>query len=299
MKMKAYKAQSSIEFLVFAGIAFLVVIIFVAASANEVREFRDQKKFFLIKDLALKLQKEVTIAASVENGYERSFNLPDRLGNNLDYFIITKNSTITVNSSKTAFSVRIPNVIGNFTKSTNTIERIDGEIYINKDVSPPGPSPGGPLDETASQLTARIDEPGTPDWHGAKGSSVDIILKLINDEPFDIYLKSFTLTWTDPTNNFKHLQHNTEANGWNKRKIYGDLDDDPSSETPLSGTFDDLGDRNGNLKIPANSNPIPYTIINDLHFYRDVLGTTFTLTINFEDVSFVSLGSSTLSFTIS
>ena len=130
--MKNNKSQSSIEFFVLTGLAFIMVIIIVAASANEVKEFRDQKEFFLIKDLALKLQKEVTIASSVENGYERSFNLPDKLESVVDYFIITRNTTITINSSKTVFSVRTPNTIGNFTKGSNKIEKISGKIYINK-----------------------------------------------------------------------------------------------------------------------------------------------------------------------
>ena len=119
------------EFFTLTGLAFLAVIIFVAASANEAKEFRDQREFFLIKDLALKLQKEVAIAASVESGYERSFNLPDKLESTVDYFIATGNSTITVNSSKTVFSVAIPNIAGNFTKGSNKVERISGKIFIN------------------------------------------------------------------------------------------------------------------------------------------------------------------------
>ena len=120
------------EFFTLTGLAFLATIIFVVASASEIKEFRDQKEFFLIKDLGLKLQKEVTIAASVENGYERSFKLPEKLESIVDYYIITGNSTITVNSSKTVFSAAIPNVIGNFTKGSNKIEKIDGKIYLNR-----------------------------------------------------------------------------------------------------------------------------------------------------------------------
>jgi len=127
------KSQVSIEFFILIGLAFLMVIIIVAASANEVREFRDQKEFFLIKDLALKLQKEVGIAASVEDGYVRSFTLPDKLDNIVDYSTINTNSSITVNSSKTVFFVRVPMIYGkNFTKGSNKVEKISGKIYINK-----------------------------------------------------------------------------------------------------------------------------------------------------------------------
>lgn len=123
----------SMEFFILVGLAFLAVILFVAASANEIGEFKDTKEFLLIKDLALKLQKEVTIAASVEDGYERSFDLPEKLEGIVDYYMITKNNTITVNSSKTVFSVRVPVVYGkNFTKGSNKVEKIDGKIYVNR-----------------------------------------------------------------------------------------------------------------------------------------------------------------------
>lgn len=129
MKMKA---QSSMEFFVLVGLAFLAVILFTAVSANEVREFRDQKEFFLIKDLALKLQKEVTLAAYAEDGYARSFTLPEELENIVDYFVQIRNNTITINSSKTAISVAIVNVTGDFTKGSNKIEKKNsGRIYIN------------------------------------------------------------------------------------------------------------------------------------------------------------------------
>ena len=125
-------AQSAIEFFTFTGMAFVAVIFFVAISVNEVREFRDAKEFFLIKDLAFKLQKEVSIANSVENGYERSFTLPDKLENIVDYFITIRNNTLTINSSKTVFSVAIVNVTGDFTKGSNKIEkRTNGRIYVN------------------------------------------------------------------------------------------------------------------------------------------------------------------------
>lgn len=120
------------EFFILTGLAFLAVTLFVAASAREATDFRNQKEFFLIKDLALKLQKEATIAASVEDGYERGFNLPEKLESIVDYYITTSNNTVTVNSSKTVFSTAIPTVIGNFTKGSNKIERISGQIYINK-----------------------------------------------------------------------------------------------------------------------------------------------------------------------
>lgn len=126
-------SQSSIEFFTLVGLGLVVAIFFVAFSINEIKEFGDKKEFFLIKDLALKLQKEVGVAANVEDGYIRTFTLPEKLDNIVDYFIIIKNNTITINSSKTVYTVAIPNTAGkNFTKGTNTVEKINGQIYVNR-----------------------------------------------------------------------------------------------------------------------------------------------------------------------
>ena len=130
--MKNIKSQVSMEFFILVGLAFFMVLFITVASANEIKEFSDQEAFFLIRDLALKLQKEVNIASSVEDGYERNFNLPDKLENKLDYSIITKNHTITISSPRTVFSAGIPNATGDFVKGSNKIERIEGGIYINR-----------------------------------------------------------------------------------------------------------------------------------------------------------------------
>ena len=127
------KSQSSMEFFALVGLAFLATILFAAITVNEVKEFSDQKEFLMIKDLALRLQKEVAIAASVEDGYERGFTLEDKLEGKVDYFTIVTNRSISINSSKAAFSVRIPLIYGkNFTKGSNKVEKLSGKVYVNR-----------------------------------------------------------------------------------------------------------------------------------------------------------------------
>ncbi|MBI2135348.1 hypothetical protein HYU09_05125 [Candidatus Woesearchaeota archaeon] len=136
LKTSGNKSQLSMEFFMLAGLAFITVIIFVGVSAREIGELRDTKDFLLIKDLGLKLQKEVGIAAYVEDGYVREFTLPDKLDNSVDYSIVNilgKNNSITISTSKTVFSVRVPLMYGkNFTKGSNKVERISGKIYVNR-----------------------------------------------------------------------------------------------------------------------------------------------------------------------
>ena len=124
------KAQVSAEFYIFLGLAFLIAIAFEIASLDQLNDFRKQKESELVRDLALKLQKELLLAANVEDGYVRVFQIPDKL-DNIDYFLTVQNYTVVI-QSKNAFSIMpIPRAIGNMTKCTNVINKTGGVIYIN------------------------------------------------------------------------------------------------------------------------------------------------------------------------
>ncbi|HLC61179.1 MAG TPA: hypothetical protein VJJ52_07165 [Candidatus Nanoarchaeia archaeon] len=125
------KAQVSVEFFIFVGMAFMVAIAFEIAALDQLKDFRVQKESDAVKDLALKLQKEVLLAASVEDGYVRLFTIPIQLDNNINYTLTTKNYTITVVSANSIYTFTIPNSIGNVTKGPNKINKTGGVIYIN------------------------------------------------------------------------------------------------------------------------------------------------------------------------
>lgn len=125
------KAQISIEFFIFLGLAFLIAIAFEIASLDQLNDFRVQKESEAVKDLALKLQREVLVAATVEDGYIRTFKIPDKL-ETINYSLTTiNNNTVTVQSKNAFYIVPIPRVIGNVTKGTNIINKTGGVIYIN------------------------------------------------------------------------------------------------------------------------------------------------------------------------
>lgn len=124
------KSQVSVEFFIFVGLAFLVAIAFELAAVDQLKDFRDKNERDATKDLALKLQKEVLIAATVEDGYHRSFTLPDKL-DSVNYTLITINNTITVQSRYSIYAVSIPNSVGNLSKGANKINKTGGVIYIN------------------------------------------------------------------------------------------------------------------------------------------------------------------------
>ena len=124
------KSQVSFEFFIFVGLAFLIAIAFSLASLEQLQDFRIEKEGEAVKDLALKLQKEVLIAASVEEGYVRVFEIPGKL-DNIDYFLTVQNSTIIIESKNGFYALSIPKVTGNLTKGSNKINKTGGVIHIN------------------------------------------------------------------------------------------------------------------------------------------------------------------------
>ena len=124
------KAQVSAEFFVLLGLAFLITITFEIASLDQLNDFRNQKETQSVKDLGLKLQKEVVLASIVEDGYVRTFEVPDKL-ENIDYSLITLNSTVIIQSKNVLFTVSIPTSVGNLSKGTNIVNKTGDVIYIN------------------------------------------------------------------------------------------------------------------------------------------------------------------------
>ncbi len=124
------RAQISGEFFIFIGLAFLIAIAFEFASLDQINTFRLGKENDVVKDVAIKFQKELITAASVEDGYVRFFTVPSTI-DNVDYRVITQNSTITILSNNSIYIVAIPSVVGQVSKGTNKINKTGGVIYLN------------------------------------------------------------------------------------------------------------------------------------------------------------------------
>ena len=123
-------AQISAEFFILLGLGLLIAIAFEIASLDQLKDFRIQKENDAVRDLALKLQKELLIAASVEDGYVRTFKVPDEV-DNFNFSIATQNSTLFVQSKNGFYIVTIPSIVGNISKGINVINKTGGIIYVN------------------------------------------------------------------------------------------------------------------------------------------------------------------------
>lgn len=126
------KSQSAVEFITLASFMLLVVLGFLAVISSNLLEARTESDRKIAEDIADFAYREIDMAKSFNNGYARSFNLPQTV-NGISYSInITDNRELAVNYLDYEF-VRFlpPNVIGNISKGDNQIVKRDGIVYIN------------------------------------------------------------------------------------------------------------------------------------------------------------------------
>lgn len=127
------KGQILIEFILLYGVALIATILFVE-SISQNKALHETKESLLVKDVALKIQNEISIASYIEDGYSRQFKLPEKI-NNKNYNISIINNTLTIWTNSTSFiaifTTRMVNITGYLKKESNTIAKTNGVIYIN------------------------------------------------------------------------------------------------------------------------------------------------------------------------
>jgi hypothetical protein len=74
------KGQASFELFIVMGFMFLVFTVFAAAIMQKMVEITTVNDRQLLVDLATRVEEELTLASSVENGFSREFTLPEYLG---------------------------------------------------------------------------------------------------------------------------------------------------------------------------------------------------------------------------
>lgn len=126
------KSQVSMEFFILVGAALLMVIVFSFASLDHLEDFEDQREYNLVKDIALKLQTEIYLAATSEEGYRRQFDIPDKLEDVFNYSVVIKNNnSLIVYTTKSLYIVSVPQIEGSISKGINNISKQGGIVYVN------------------------------------------------------------------------------------------------------------------------------------------------------------------------
>lgn len=120
------------EFIVLATFMLLVIVGFFGVTSSRVLEAREEANRKIAEDIADFAYREIEIAASVNDGYKKSFSMPQNV-NGVNYSIrIIDNTELTVNYLDYEHVRFLPsNVTGNITKGANTISRNKGVIRIN------------------------------------------------------------------------------------------------------------------------------------------------------------------------
>ncbi len=130
MDQQLKKAQVSMEFVFLVGLAFAVMIVFIASTRSEFDQLRSEQERSLVKDVSIKAQHELIIASNVEDGYLRTFSLPSTL-DQISYSISITGNTLITNTSEYEYDLNVPSVVGNIQKGNNTINKTNGIIHLN------------------------------------------------------------------------------------------------------------------------------------------------------------------------
>src|SRR3989338_3251921 len=124
------KSQTSVEFMIFVGLAFMLVFFIALHQLSGTRQVYVEKESSLVYDLAMGLQEEIRMASVSEEGYVRNFSIPSRL-ENFDFELSMAQKFLTVSGNNTFYSVRIPNATGTLVKGSNIIMNKGCALYLN------------------------------------------------------------------------------------------------------------------------------------------------------------------------
>jgi hypothetical protein len=126
------KSQSSTEFIILIGFILFVFTVFILIVNENMSDRMRQQQNLMIKDLALSVQNEIDMALEASDGYQRRFNIPDKIANK-NYEINITQSMVYIRTldGKNAMAIPVKNVSGDVVKGTNLIKKENGEIKIN------------------------------------------------------------------------------------------------------------------------------------------------------------------------
>jgi len=144
------------EFMLLVGIALFIILILFTLFANHMQSLRTEKEQRVAESMAFKLQKELNLAATVADGYQREIYVPpelDGIAYTLSYEydcwhvpgggvsatrVPCNDPTANFNASRLRIStggfqptVQIPKTVGELTFGINRIRKENGTVYLN------------------------------------------------------------------------------------------------------------------------------------------------------------------------
>jgi len=126
------KSQSAMEFIMLASFMLLVILGFFAVTSSRLLEAKEEGNRKIAEDIADFAYKEIETAKSVNNGYTRTFEMPQAV-NGINYSIsIIDSRELAVDYLGNEHIKFLPlNVTGSLVRGSNKISKSDGVVRLN------------------------------------------------------------------------------------------------------------------------------------------------------------------------
>jgi hypothetical protein len=136
------KSQSAFELTMITGAMLLVFTVFFIIVAEQSISAKKGQDFQLMQDMAKVIAEEITTASSAQNGYVRTFEVPDTLnGINFTVSLLSdpsssNHSEVVVMAANYSYDVEaietLPkNITGQLAKGTNTVMKVNNIVCVN------------------------------------------------------------------------------------------------------------------------------------------------------------------------
>ncbi|HII71553.1 TPA: hypothetical protein HA265_02250 [Candidatus Woesearchaeota archaeon] len=129
-KRRGGRAQVAFEFVILVSIAFMALLVFTAFVRDNFDDVESDTSYYKLKDLAMSVKSEITMASTLDDGYQRSFFVPLTI-DGLEYNITQVQDFMTFSSGGSDYQVRVPPFTGMVVKGNNEIKKTNGTIELN------------------------------------------------------------------------------------------------------------------------------------------------------------------------
>ncbi len=126
------KAQSSIEFIILIGVMTFIFLMFLFVLKMNLSDEHEDNRNLFIKEIAVTIQNEISLATNSIEGYHREFQIPINLFG-VDYTaeIVAGLVYIHTNDGRYALSLPVSEVTGALQIGVNVITKKEGVVYLN------------------------------------------------------------------------------------------------------------------------------------------------------------------------
>ncbi|MEM5878882.1 MAG: hypothetical protein QXU74_00085 [Candidatus Aenigmatarchaeota archaeon] len=127
-------AQVSIEFISLLSFLFIFLFFTIYHSSNLYIQTNAARILKDAQTVSDQIASEINLALRAGSGYSRTFNVPNKISNAIDYNITVKDYLVilTWNGGSTQSIILTRNISGEILKGENLIRNLDGVIYANQ-----------------------------------------------------------------------------------------------------------------------------------------------------------------------